>query len=300
MSISRNKRAFFSFVCILLLFYNSNARNTQDEKHVEVALRMIGHQVLLNSNDSTSLVLPIIYENDEYRIQFENEFEFIPDELVATINRVVKETRIANNYIVEVEKCETGEVVYSYEVNSLEQSDIIACKARLQPKSCYSLLFTLMEIGETKDSLNNANTDPPDESFSESPMGNYTFIIVPFILIVGLFFFLWKRKSRLAIDPNVISLGKYRFNKKKAELILEQQKIELTSKEADLLLMLYNAVNTTVERELILNTVWGDDGDYIGRTLDVFISKLRKKLEADPSVKIVNIRGVGYKLVLDE
>jgi DNA-binding response OmpR family regulator len=54
-----------------------------------------------------------------------------------------------------------------------------------------------------------------------------------------------------------------------------------------------------VERDEILNKVWGDDGDYVGRTLDVFISKLRKKLEADACVKIVNIRGVGYKLVVD-
>jgi len=60
-----------------------------------------------------------------------------------------------------------------------------------------------------------------------------------------------------------------------------------------------NAVNTTVEREVILNIVWGDEGDYVGRTLDVFISKLRKKLEVDSSIKIVNIRGVGYKLVTD-
>jgi DNA-binding response OmpR family regulator len=57
-------------------------------------------------------------------------------------------------------------------------------------------------------------------------------------------------------------------------------------------------VNSTVEREHILKTIWGDEGSYIGRTLDVFISKLRKRLEADTKVKIVNVRGVGYKLIL--
>ena len=66
-----------------------------------------------------------------------------------------------------------------------------------------------------------------------------------------------------------------------------------------MLLLLYHAVNTTVEREVILKDIWADDGDYIGRTLDVFISKLRKKLEDDTNVKIVNIRGIGYKLVLN-
>jgi DNA-binding response OmpR family regulator len=55
--------------------------------------------------------------------------------------------------------------------------------------------------------------------------------------------------------------------------------------------------HSTVERDYLLRTVWGDEGNYIGRTLDVFISKLRKKLEDDASVKIINVRGVGYKLI---
>ena len=97
----------------------------------------------------------------------------------------------------------------------------------------------------------------------------------------------------------MISLGEYQFDKRNTELLIEQQRIDLTSKESDLLILLYNAVNTTVEREVILNMVWGDEGDYVGRTLDVFISKLRKKLEFDSKVKIVNIRGIGYKLVMD-
>lgn len=64
-----------------------------------------------------------------------------------------------------------------------------------------------------------------------------------------------------------------------------------------MLLLLHANVNQTIERVEILNIVWGDEGDYIGRTLDVFISKRRKKLEGDTNLQIVNIRGVGYKLV---
>lgn len=62
--------------------------------------------------------------------------------------------------------------------------------------------------------------------------------------------------------------------------------------------LLYTNINQNVTREDILQIVWGDEGDYLGRTLDVFISKLRKKLETDPNIKIVNIRGVGYRMVL--
>ena len=82
-------------------------------------------------------------------------------------------------------------------------------------------------------------------------------------------------------------------------LTLINNTIELTSKESELLSLLYESVNHTVDRETILNKVWGDEGDYVGRTLDVYISKLRKKLENDSSIQLKNIRGVGYKLIIE-
>jgi len=292
--------ASFAFVCILLFFSKSNAQDTLRESHIIVSLRAIGHQVLLSSADSTSRVLPIIKENDRYRIQFETEFGFIPEDLVSTVNRVVKETGMANSYIVEVEKCETGEVVYSYKMDYLEKLNIIPCKTRVQPKSCYSLLFTFIEHKGAKAVLDTVTPDRSGGSNDETSPLIVIISAVLLVLIIVLFFFLWKRRTRSAIDPNLIPIGEYHFDKRNTELIIEHQRIELSSKEADLLLLLYNAVNTTVERVVILNMIWGDEGDYIGRTLDVFISKLRKKLEADSSVKIVNIRGVGYKMVINE
>jgi DNA-binding response OmpR family regulator len=97
----------------------------------------------------------------------------------------------------------------------------------------------------------------------------------------------------------MIGIGKFLFDPRTMQLSIDKESITLTSKEADLLYLLSSSANHTVERETILNKVWGDEGDYIGRTLDVFVSKLRKKLEADAKVRIINIRGVGYKLVLD-
>ncbi|MEM7657278.1 MAG: helix-turn-helix domain-containing protein, partial [Bacteroidota bacterium] len=61
--------------------------------------------------------------------------------------------------------------------------------------------------------------------------------------------------------------------------------------------LLHRSVNQTLERDQILKEVWGNENGYVGRTLDVFISKLRKKLAADPNLKIINVRGVGYRLV---
>lgn len=299
MRLSQIKIALFTFVCLLLFIARSNAQDTANESLIEVSLRMIGHQVLLSANDSTSRILPIIKENDRYRIQFESEFEFKPEELVATVDRVVKETGMANSYIVEVEQCETGELVYSFKVDDLDKLDIIPCQGRIQPKSCYSLLFTLIETRWADTALLPVTPDSTSVLAAETSQMGYIIMLVLFVLIFMGFFFMWKRRKRTKIDPNMIPLGTYHFDKRNTELLIEHQRIDLTSKEADLLLLLYNAVNTTVEREVILNMVWGDEGDYVGRTLDVFISKLRKKLEFDSKVKIVNIRGVGYKLVLD-
>ena len=75
MGLRQLKIASVTFLCSMLLVSGSYAEDTQEERHLEVSLRMIGHQVLLNSNDSTSRVMPIKKENDRYRIQFESEFE---------------------------------------------------------------------------------------------------------------------------------------------------------------------------------------------------------------------------------
>jgi hypothetical protein len=286
--------AAFAFVCLLLFFSTTQAEDADDPRHIAVSLRMIGHQVLLSAHDSSSRVLPIEKVKDRYRIPFESEFEFDPEELVTTINRVVKEAGMSHAYIVEVEKCETGEIVYSYEMGYVEKANMIPCKARVQPKACYSLLFTLREP--------TAAMHAPEASDGSSVGTNqlpYPIVVILFMLTGGGIFVLWKRRHRSMIDPDLIPLGEFQFDKRNTALLIEDQRIELSSKESDLLLLLYQAVNTTVEREFILNRVWGDEGNYVGRTLDVFISKLRKKLEADPNLKIVNIRGVGYKLVME-
>lgn len=269
------------------------AQDSFDQKNIEVALRMVGHQVLLSVGDSTSRVLPIKMEKGQYRIEFETEFGVHPDSLVNTVKRVMRETNMSANYIMQVAACESDDVVYSFEVKKKFQKDIIPCGSRSLPRSCYSLLFTLKAESEE---------DARTKNQSNNPSRNLIFWIGGLVALIAgssIVVFRRKRKRSIELDLDIIVLGKFRFNKRKAELILEQQRIELTGKEADLLLLLYNAANQTVERDEILRAVWNDDGDYVGRTLDVFISKLRKKLEADSSIQIVNIRGVGYKLVMD-
>ena len=71
----------------------------------------------------------------------------------------------------------------------------------------------------------------------------------------------------------------------------------LTHREAHLLFHLYNTKNEVLDRSFILNKLWNNDDFFSGRSMDVFITKLRKKLKLDENVQIVNVRGYGYKLI---
>jgi DNA-binding response OmpR family regulator len=94
-----------------------------------------------------------------------------------------------------------------------------------------------------------------------------------------------------------IRIGNYIFSYLNAELLYSGRKRTLTSRESEILRMLLLNKNRILSREVLLNTIWGQNDYFSGRSLDVFITKLRKYLQDDPSVLIINIRGQGYKLV---
>ena len=91
-------------------------------------------------------------------------------------------------------------------------------------------------------------------------------------------------------------IGQFYFNHSNLELSLDGTISRITKKEADVLILLCNSRNSLVKREEILVKVWGENDYFMGRSLDVFITKLRKHLKPDPSIKIENVHGVGFIL----
>lgn len=293
---------FFAFISILTSSSCPAAQGDVAQRHIGVSIRMIGHQILLQSGDSSSRVLPIEKVADRYLLQFENDLQFNPDELVMLIDQVVKETSIASSYLVEVEQCESNQVIYSYEIGNSVKSDVIPCRGRNQPKACYRIYFTILDVNSLLASwLSTVPTPVSNSNVPKKQEVNYSILILLVfpLLLIGLLFIFYKRYQKSSTDPNLIAIGAYQFNKTNMELTFQDETMELSSKEADLLLLLHSSANATLERKVILKSVWGDEGDYVGRTLDVFISKLRKKMNGDENLKIVNIRGIGYKLVLN-
>ncbi len=90
--------------------------------------------------------------------------------------------------------------------------------------------------------------------------------------------------------------GDFKFDFNNQLLSINGKATKLTNKEARLLKMLVQHKNQVVERDVIMKTIWEDDGYFVARSMDVFISKLRKYLAPDPSVTIKNVHGVGYRL----
>ena len=98
-------------------------------------------------------------------------------------------------------------------------------------------------------------------------------------------------------EANVFTLGKFEFDSENMVLRHIDESIRnLTRKESGLLKLLCIHKNNLLPRELALETIWGDNDYFIGRSMDVFIAKLRKYLKADPNVKITNVHGIGFKL----
>lgn len=94
-----------------------------------------------------------------------------------------------------------------------------------------------------------------------------------------------------------VSIGKYIFSYHNSTMIYSNTRKTLTSRESELLKLMYLNKNRIIDRKTLLESIWGNDDFFTGRSLDVFITKLRKYLSKDPMVKILNIRGIGYKLI---
>lgn len=110
------------------------------------------------------------------------------------------------------------------------------------------------------------------------------------------------RRVRGKKDRNITvhKIGKFTFDTQKQILSIGDQQTKLTTKEAELLTLLSTKANELLQRDYALKTIWIDDNYFNARSMDVYITKLRKHLKADPNVEILNVHGKGYKLVISE
>ncbi|MDH7445243.1 response regulator transcription factor [Aquimarina sp. 2201CG14-23] len=104
-------------------------------------------------------------------------------------------------------------------------------------------------------------------------------------------------RTKIQQSSQILTIGKYTFDFPKQILTYDHESHQLTHREAHLLFHLIKNKNQVLDRSMILKKLWGDDDFFNGRSMDVFITKLRKKLKQDDTIQIINVRGYGYKLV---
>ena len=95
-------------------------------------------------------------------------------------------------------------------------------------------------------------------------------------------------------------MGQFTFDTQKQLLSIGEKSTKLTTKESELLALLCAHANDILERNYALKTIWIDDNYFNARSMDVYITKLRKHLKADPSIEIINIHGKGYKIIIPD
>lgn len=261
----------------------------QSEKFAEnreIRLRNVGHQILLVSGDTTSRVLPIDkISSSEFIILFESPFQFEPDTLVKVIHAGLKEGLVTKepeaSYQVSVLSCKANQIVYGYQMSGQKDKTLVPCKGRIQPKDCYKIKIEFED--------------------NQVTASNFSIPIIIGILAFG-FLFLFKKslpkpESKKSVDESKsLSIGKFEFNYESFLLRIGKEEIELSQKENKLLKLFASHQNEILERDRLLKEIWEDEGVFVGRSLDMFVSKLRKKLLLDPNIQLKNIRGRGYIL----
>jgi DNA-binding winged helix-turn-helix (wHTH) protein len=253
-------------------------------------MRDIGHKILLSSGDSVSRVLPISKINgNQYQIRFANALNFTTDSIIKIIQQAVATNHLPNNYIVNVVDNNTNESVYGFVISKTAQNNLLPCKGRKQPKAHYTLNIRFSD----------ASTNLPSKNYFVGASGGMAALMLTFL---GIKKHHQKNKSSIPSLDDAISamgsavmIGQYKFLRDQQCLTINDEQIKLSDKETKVLDLLAYQINMVVERNE-LQKIWEDDGVIVGRSLDMFVSKLRKKLNKDSAVRLVNVHGKGYKL----
>lgn len=256
------------------------AASPRESEGYNLAVREVMHALLLKQQDSTTHIPPVIALGDgKYSIRMESVLDY--SLIKAEADRVFKRHQMPLTYRLAVQNCATHELILGYLATPDSLSDTFPCEGRVEPLSCSVLIFTLGE-----------ENMPQKSSFPLSLAGG----IGMFILAIGFVVF-EKRKTIEAVfskegKPSTTSL----FFREKRQLTIGTHIHQLTEQETKLLAYLYDHPNEDLARKQILGNVWESGDVMITRTLDVFISRLRKMLEADPQINIITVRGHGYRM----
>jgi len=260
-----------------------SAKDFSPEK-INLSLRRTADGLLRASGDSTSRI-PAIEEAypEVWRVRLEQPFSY--EQLPALLQASLELYGIQRPYEVALRRCSDATIELGYHQLDYLQSSNVPCRGREMPEGCH---FIEIKFAENE---------------IESPFWTRKAEVLLLILAAGLggFWLSRRKKSKpastmVAGETDWLEFGNSRLDVAGQVLICSEIRQTLTFREAKLLRLFVNRPDRLLERNFILQEVWLDEGILVGRSVDVFVSRLRKKLAADPTVGIVAVHGVGYRL----
>jgi len=214
-----------------------------------------------------------------------------------TLGYLTTDSLKQNNYTVI--HCKNGEEAFNIFKNQDMNIDICIL----------DIMMPKMDGFELAEKIRNRNKNIPiiflsaktlkDDKIKGLKLGADDYIVKPFSieeLVLKIEIFI-NRPKKNDSESKHYRIGSFNFNYPNYELINTEKKIKLTQKEADLLKLFIENKNQVLKREHILISIWGDNDYFLGRSLDVFISRLRKIFAAERGIKIENIHGIGFKYI---
>ncbi len=282
------------------LWPSAPAKATDDfsPKKINLALRRTADGLLRQSGDSTSRI-PAIEEAGPgvWRVRLEQPFDY--EQLPALLQASLELHGIRRPYEVALRRCDDGTIDLGYhQLDFLQKNGTknvlpempagdgpgVPCGGREMPEGCHFIEIAFLE---------NSGMSP----FWPSKSGILLFI---FGGLAGFWFF--RRQKSMPVAPAAagetdwLAFGNSRLDVAGQVVVCGGARQMLTFRETKLLRLFAASPGLLLEREFILQQVWADEGVLVGRSVDVFVSRLRKKLAGDPSVGIVAVHGVGYRL----
>lgn len=211
------------------------------------------------------------------------------------LGQIIKESLETRNF--KVLLCDNGEK--AFEVYKQESPELLVLDVMMPKKDGFTLAKDIRVLDDSIPIIFLTAKSQTQDVVEGFTIGGNDYLKKPFSmeeLIVRINNLL--NRTKLQKTSEVMQIGKYSFNFPKQILQFEKnESLQLTHREAHLLFHLIKNKNQVLDRSLILNKLWGNDDFFNARSMDVFITKLRKKLNQDETIQIINIRGFGYKLI---
>lgn len=223
-----------------------------------------------------------------------NKINLLLAEDEASLGIIIKESLESRNFCVTL--CENGE--FAFEEFRKSNFDALVLDIMMPKKDGFTLAEEIRQINKTIPILFLTAKSQTDDVIKGFKIGCNDYIKKPFSieeLIVRIISLTNNIQNKT--NATRFTIGSYEFETESQLLIHKEKTVKLTNRETILLEFLVKNKGKTIERTLILNTFWGNEDFFSGRSMDVFITKLRKKLNLDPTVEIINSRGRGYKLI---